>query len=108
MNKLEAKAAELVEMAGDYGIDAEVETVGDHTVYVRFNKNLTSIITIGYKGHAIVKSYDQAGRRRDFVALRSLRSYLKFYAEQASLLAAVRKNPAIDNQTIAALEEAVA
>lgn len=107
-NKLEAKAAELVAMAKEYGIEATVDSVGGHTVYVHYNRVLSSVIAESHKGNVLVRSYDQVGRRSDYVALRSLPSYLDFYATRAKLAAACKRNPAIDDQTVEALESVVA
>jgi hypothetical protein len=83
MNNKEAKAAELVELAREFGFEPQVE----HYAYyssVRYNHNLVSRIILTDTGKASVKSWDRCGRASESVSLKALPDYLRFYSNVAA------------------------
>lgn len=86
MNPLEIKAAELIDLAKDFGLDPEVRVTGDFQILIYYTdlKNLGTEITYTDKGRVSVKSWERNGRRHDSVATKSLADYLAYHAKRAT------------------------
>jgi hypothetical protein len=83
MSIKETKAAELVELARQFGFEPQVDHYAHYST-VRFNGNLVSRITMTDTGRASVKSWDRAGRASESVSLKALPEYLKYYSQDAT------------------------
>ena len=83
-NPLEIKAAELIDLAKNYGLDPEVRVTGDFQILIYYTelKNLASEITYTDKGRVSVKSWERVGRRHDSVSTKSLADYLAYHAKR--------------------------
>jgi hypothetical protein len=86
MNALEIKAAELTDLAKDFGLDPEVRITGDFQVLIYYTelKTLATAITYTDKGRVSVKSWERVGRRHDSVSTKNLADYLAYHAKRAS------------------------
>jgi hypothetical protein len=81
MNALEIKAAELVAIATEQGIQTEVQVQGDHLIYVRFGRTgITSRIIHTATGKANVKTWEHRGRRNEAISLKALPENLAWFA----------------------------
>jgi hypothetical protein len=86
MNALEIKAAELIDLAKDFGLDPEVRVTGDFQVLIYYTdlKNLCTEITYTDKGRVSIKSWERNGRRHDSVSTKNLADYLAYHAKRAT------------------------
>jgi hypothetical protein len=85
-NPLEIKAAELIDLAKEFGLDPEVRVSGDFQVLIYYTelKTLATEITYTDKGRVSVKSWERVGRRHDSVSTKNLGDYLAYHAKRAT------------------------
>jgi hypothetical protein len=83
MNKLEAKAAELIELAKKQGVNAVITYQTEHYIFIDYNKTISSVLSYTYTGKVSVKSWEDFGpaTKRRAISQKNLPFYLEGYEE---------------------------
>jgi hypothetical protein len=85
MNKLQAKAAELIAMAEAYGIETKSQERGNYAVDIEYKVKGSRIVsTIVYtdNGRASVETLELTPRKKTKISLNDLASHLEYFADK--------------------------
>jgi hypothetical protein len=82
MNKLQEKAAELLDLANQQNNPGNVVWINGASVLIEYSGNLYSRITLTETGRARVESWESAGRKTENISLKALPDYLRYHAER--------------------------